>query len=157
MKKRMNILHEDLFRHIANMIDQGNRAVMAIAKTRKEPGFFYTIGNQEKRLPELLIIGNFNSQQMCTLLNTLSNAMLEAKEPAKDGSQISIGGEYPLLIYSASEDAKTKYTIQAGQFYGNEDYDVMQVVLPDTKGVYPPDPKCHKDFQVPVLRQPSSE
>jgi hypothetical protein len=153
MKKRIEISHADLFRSMANMIATSKRVTMAIAKSRKEPSFFYTIGNQEKQLPELLIIGNFKPQDMCSILNTLSDAMAEAKEPAKDGSTIDLGGEYPLLIYLASKDAKEKYTVQAGQFYANEDYEVMQVVIPDKKGCYPPDPKCHKDYQVPVLRE----
>ncbi len=155
MKKRIQMRHEDLFSHMASTIAGNKRVTLAIAGTKKEPGFFYTIGNQEKQLPELLVIGNFQASDMCTLLNNLSDAMLKAGEAPKDGSEISLGGKYPLLIYLASKDAKEKYTIQAGQFYGNEDYQVMQVVLPDQKGVYPPGPRCHKDYQVPVLRESS--
>ncbi len=152
--KKIQVSHDDLFSSMANMIAQAKRVCLAISGTSKEPSFFYTIGNQEKQLPELLVIGNFKADAMCTMLNTLSDAMLEARCLPLEGSQISLGGDYPVLIYSASKEAKEKYTIQAGQFYGNEDYDVMQVVLPDKKGVYPPDPRCHKDYQVPVLREP---
>jgi len=151
MKKRIEISHSDLFRSMANMIATSKRVTMAIAKSKKEPAFFYTIGNQEKQLPELLIIGNFNPNQMCVALNQLSDKMLQQGN-FTDGEAVSLGGEYPLLIYRAAKEAKEKYTIQAGQFYANEDYAVMQAVLPDKKGVYPPDPRCHKDFQVPVLR-----
>ena len=151
MKKRVAISHSDLFRSIGNTIAKDKRVIMAIAKSRKEPAFFYTIGNQEKQLPELLIIGNFKSSDICGILNVLSDYMLE-DGAYKSGDPINLGGEYPLLIYSANETAKKDYTVQAGQFYANEDYDVMQVILPDKKGIYPPDPKCHKDFQVPVLR-----
>jgi hypothetical protein len=152
MKKRVTTTHEDLLNHMANMIAKSKRVTLAINGTRKEPSFFYTIGNQEKQLPELLVIGNFKADAMSWLLNELSNKML-AGETMLDGELIGVGGEYPILIYKASNEAKEKYTFQAGQFYGNEDYDVMQVVLPDTKGCYPPDPKCHKDFQVPVLKE----
>jgi hypothetical protein len=152
MKKRIEISHADLFRSMANMIATSKRVTMAIAKSKKEPAFFYTIGNQEKQLPELLLIGNFKPDATCELLNVLSDMMIRA-EVFKDGETVELGGEYPLLIYRASKDAKEKYTVQAGQFYANEDYQVMQVVIPDKKGCYPPDPKCHKDYQVPVLRE----
>jgi hypothetical protein len=150
MKKRIEISHSDLFRSMANMIAASKRVTVAIAKSKKEPAFFYTIGNQEKQLPELLIIGNFKPQDMCSILNALSDLMIEF---GMFSGSVDLGGEYPLLIYRASKDAKEKYTIKAGQFYANEDYEVMQVVMPDKKGCYPPDPKCHKDYQVPVLRE----
>ena len=160
MKKRLQITHEDFFRSMANMIAASKRVTMAIAKTKKKPAFFYTIGNQEKQLPELLIIGNFNTQDICNTLNILSDKMLQRlatfgplNSHFKEEELVSLGGEYPLLIYSASKDAKEKYTFQAGQFYANEDYNVMQVVIPDRKGCYPPDPRCHKDYQVPVLKE----
>ena len=152
MKKRVEISHSDLFRSMANVIAASKRVTMAIAKSRKEPAFFYTIGNQEKQLPELLVIGNFKSIDMCTILTTLSDNMIK-DGVYKSGDAIDLGGEYPLLIYSTTQEAKQHYTFQAGQFYANEDYKVMQVVIPDKKGCYPPDSKCHKDYQVPVLKE----
>jgi hypothetical protein len=153
MKKRMTVTHEAMFQHMANIIATQKRVTLAITGTKKEPGFCYTIGNQEKQLPELLVIGNFKPGHMCDLLNILSEKMIENASAYKDGELVDLGGEYPMLIHTASKEAHNKYTFQAGQFYNNEDYKVMQVVLPDKKGIYPPDPRCHKDYQVPVLRE----
>jgi hypothetical protein len=155
VKKTINVSHEELFSAMAHMIALNKRATIAVAGTKKLPPFFYTIGNQEKQLPELLIIGNFKPDDMCGILNVVSDMMIGVGAFG-DGEKVELGGEYPLLIYRASKEAKVKYTVQAGQFYNNEDYEVMQVVLPDLKGCYPPDPRCHKDFQVPVLREKKS-
>src|SRR5580765_882201 len=89
MKKTLAVTHKQLFEHMAKTIGERKRVVLAIAGSKKEPGFSYTVGNQEKQLPELLIIGNFKPDDMCLLLNKLSDAMLEAGEAAKDGSEIS--------------------------------------------------------------------
>lgn len=152
MKKRIEVSHAALFEHMAKTIASHERVVLAVARTRREPAFQYTVGNQEKGLPELLLIGNYSQEAGGALLNQLSAQMKERRAAFADGEQITLGGEHPMLIHTAGPEAKSQWTIQAGQFYCSEDYQVQQVLLPDENGRYPGDPLCHKDYRVPVLK-----
>lgn len=156
MKNRLEVQHEAFFAHLGGTIAKYGFTVITVAGTKRQPAFAYTIGNQEKRLPELLLIGNFRPTDAHHILSMLTGKMLASRAGFEDGEKVSIGGKHPLLIYSATEEAKSKYTIQAGQFYANEDYDVQQVLLPDPNGHYSGDAACHKMFKVPVLKQAKS-
>ncbi len=141
----------DFYRDMAHVIAEHQRQLIAVPRSKTSPGFIYTVGNQEKALPELLLIG-VTGTMVSWLVNDLCNKMVEARKPFKDGEEVSVGGDYPVKMYNADKRAHVLYTIQAGQFYGNEDYHVQQVVLCDKKGRWPDDPLCHKDYRVPVLR-----
>lgn len=54
-------------------------------------------------------------------------------------------------MIATSDAARRNYTIQAGQFYGHEDYEVQQILFPDRSGRYLDDPRC--DYRLPVLAQ----
>jgi hypothetical protein len=65
---------------------------------------------------------------------------------------VEIGGKFPPKIIDASSFVKQFYTIQAGQFYGTEDYSVQQVVFSDKSGKYPGDPDCEEPYaSIPVF------
>src|SRR5262249_28391186 len=63
---------------IAQNIAKHKRHIVSVFPRCEEdgPGFAYTIGNQERALPELLIIG-FWGNPIAGLLNELSNKMIE--------------------------------------------------------------------------------
>jgi hypothetical protein len=149
IKSTMN----EFYQHMANVIAEKKRIILAIPNNKKEPGFFYTIGNQEKGSPELLVIGNFDPDAITILLNELSEKLLEQGKPFNNGELINLGGEQSVAVWSATDHVHTEYTIQAGQFYGNEDYEVQQVVIPDNNGRWPEDPLCHKSWRVPVHKK----
>jgi hypothetical protein len=56
--------------------------------------FAYTIGNHEKRLPELLTIGTPDAG----FLNPLSEVMIARGKPFADGEIVSIDGKFPVKI-----------------------------------------------------------
>ena len=149
--KRINATHVQLFQQIAQTIAQHKRQVVGVIGDKKTPAFAYTIGNQERNLPELLLIGNFDGGMVAAVLDKLSDKLLEQGKPFDNGELVSLGGKDNVAVWDATYDA-LRYTYQAGQFYGNEDYKVQQVVIPDRKGRYPEDPLCHKNWKVPVLK-----
>jgi hypothetical protein len=113
--------------------------------------FAYTIGNTSKDLPELLMIGYHDAGAIGSVLGKLSDAMIEREHAFADGETVNLGGKYPVKIIDANATAQDKYTIQAGRFYGHEDYDVQQVLVSDRRGRFPDDAQCDAHFQVPVL------
>lgn len=147
--KRLEVSHLELLGRIAANIANEKRQIIGVLGTGKHPPFAYTIGNQEKLLPELLILGNFAASETNTILCDLSDKMLADKKPWPLGE--NVWGDHKFMIHNGGSEAKAKYTCQAGQFYGNEDYEVLQVVLPDTNGRWPEDPLCHKAFKVPIV------
>lgn len=153
MTKRSTVPHEALFMQIAKNITENKRQVLWVGKTTKQPAFGYTIGNQEKLLPELLLIANIPGDLFHTVLNALSDFMLQRRMAFSDGERYTLGTGHPLCIIDAkAPEVKTKYTVQAGQFYKNEDYKVQQILIPDTLGNLPNNPNCMTPFKVPVFQ-----
>ena len=113
--------------------------------------FAYTIGNHLKRLPELLVIGTAHAG----FLNDLSEMMIAAGRPFLDGQLVRIGdARLPVKAIRANSSAQADYTIQAGQYFGREDYEVMQVMLPDRAGRFPGEDGCQPAYaNIPVLRR----
>ena len=142
-----------LYSHIANVIAKHKRIVMAIPGNKKNPSFFYTIGNQEKNIPELLLLGNFEPDSITAALNALSDLLVERGKPFDEGELINLGGEHSVAVWNTQPKVHHEYTVQAGQFYGNEDYEVQQVVIPDKNGRWPDNPLCHKNWRVPVYKK----
>jgi hypothetical protein len=149
--KKVMATHSELFQHIANTIAQRKRQIVGVGKDKNTPAFAYTIGNQEKGLPELLIVGNFDPKLVTLILDRMSDQMLEQGKPFDDGTVVNFGSTDSVAVWNTNA-AALRYTYQAGQFYGNEDYKVQQVVMPDRKGRYPEDPLCHKGYKVPVMK-----
>jgi hypothetical protein len=141
---------------IAETIAKHERQILYVGRSLKEPSFAYTIGNQEKDLPELLMLGNFHPEACCAVLNALSDLMIKQGRCFTDGEEtLELGGKVPIRIIDARDPiVKRSYTMQAGQFYKNEDYDVQQVIVPDENGRWPDDPQCHASCRVPVLMGP---
>lgn len=135
--------HADL-RH---KIQQHGRSVLYVSS-----GFSYTIGNFINGLPELLLLVPIPPNSANGILNDLSVAMIARGRRFDDNETVSLGGKYPVLVFLASAVVKRRYTIQAGQFLGHENYDVMQVVLPDPNGFMPGDPRCAKGYDTETFR-----
>jgi hypothetical protein len=111
------------------------------------PGFAYTIGLQKDKLPELLIVGNFDNHLLGMALNDLAKIMRERGSPLPEG-EFDMDWSVLVKIRKAGPKAKTDFTIQAGQYFDTEDYDVLQVMLPDKAGKFPGDEGCHPHFDV---------
>ena len=145
--------HTDPFYlEIQKVIAKYDRQVLAIGPEDKSPPFSYTIGNHVKGLPELLLIGPWNPKHSQAALNTLSEMMIERKHGFANGELVNIGGEHSMQIWDTTVIAKLQYTLQCTEYFGDQNYLVQQMVMPDPKGRYPGDKRLHKRYRVPVLR-----
>ena len=135
---------------IERAIANYGRRLMGVLGDAGNLSFTYTIGNQIHGLPELLVIGTHEGY----LLNVLSEQMLERGCPFTDGELVkSPNGKTSVKIVNAGARAREEYTIQAGRFFGTENYAVQQVLLPDPAGQFPGERGCQKPFStIPVLR-----
>jgi hypothetical protein len=137
---------------IQQTIEKHDRQVLAVGPEGKSPPFFYTIGNHLKNLPELLLIGPWESNMTTDLLNMLSAQMIERNTGFLNGELVNIGGEHSMQVWDTTVVAKLQYTCQCTEYFGTQAYAVQQVVMPDPKGRYPGDKRLHKRYRVPVLR-----
>jgi hypothetical protein len=111
--------------------------------------FAYTIGNQLQALPELLIIGMMKAG----FLNDLSQIMIDARGTFANGQLVRIdGARLPVKVIRANKTAYTEYTVQAGRYFGHDDYPIMQVLMPDRDGKFPDEAGCQPPYSdVPIL------
>lgn len=110
--------------------------------------FFYTIGNGELGLPELLLIGGFRPEIAMAILNELGQYMRERGKPLDEG-MLDIGWTFPFKVRKAGGSVRTLYTAQVGEYLGHERYDVTQVMICDREGRYPGDVGCELDVPRP--------
>ena len=132
-----------------------SRPVIGVFGDKDEMSFAYTIGNHVRGLPEMLIVAPMRHEDMMSLLNYAA-ATLATKGPHQvaDGELVDIGGTFPMKARPVGSFVRQKYTIQAGQYWRNERYDVIQLLLCDKEGRYPDDPDCDARYaEQPVLPQ----
>ncbi|QIG76940.1 DUF3309 domain-containing protein [Rhizobium phage RHph_Y1_11] len=132
-------------------IEKYGRFLQGVFPTRENPAgasFIYSIGNHLKNMPELLIIGPFPPQFMAGVLNVLSDFQLNRGKPFEDGEEPDIGLVPMPKLRKCSANVRDEFTIQAGQYFKHENYDVMQVLIADPDGLFPDDPQCHRNYKV---------
>jgi hypothetical protein len=107
-----------------------------------EPPFVYTIGNHERGLPELLLVG----AEAGEILNPLGYMMREQRRaPFRHGELVSLGGKFPVKIIDTTPEAK-HFAAHVGIYYGTDDYRVQQVLLCDQQGRFPGEPGCAEPY-----------
>src|SRR6266852_1690057 len=113
--------------------------------------FVYTIGNHERGLPELLLIG-FVEPNFLSILNRLGEIQRERKIGFRHAELVDLGGTFPVRIVDAGAVGRDKYAVQVSVFYGTDDYQVRQVLISDRAGRFPDDPECDAPYRSqPVL------
>jgi Domain of unknown function (DUF4262) len=146
------VMNRRFYEGTAEHIRQSGRSIIGVFPCQEDDDwpFAYTIGNHLKDLPELLVIGTSNA----AFLNDLSQMMIDAGKPFLDGQLVRINvARLPVKVVRANSAAQADFTIQAGQFFGHEDYAVMQVLMPDRTGKFPGEEDCQEPFSLfPVLR-----
>lgn len=136
---------------IARNISVHGQHLMAVHGDDQDPlDFIYTIGNDERGLPELLLLGGCDPVDG-HILNILGEMLRERARAFEHGALLDFGAKYPAKVINANARAKDEYTVQAGQYHGTERYRVQQVLLFDPAGRYPDDPTCEQPYRVPVL------
>jgi len=134
-------------REVKQNIDAFGQHLFQVFSDGAEPGFTYTIGNADRGLPELLLIGNFPSHIAAGLLNELDAKMREVGKPLPTG-MIDIGWSIPIKVRSTGLHARTRYTIQVDHYLGHDHYSVLQIMVCDEKGRYPGDAGCDPRYDV---------
>jgi hypothetical protein len=140
-------------------VERDGRTIIGVFPCEGDDGFpfAYTIGNainltnpNRYQLPELLVIGTANAG----FLNVLSQMMIDADAPFEDGAIVLMpGARLPVKVIAANGAARTEYAIQAGEYFGRDDYPIMQVLMPDRSGRFPDEAGCAAPFSaLPVLR-----
>ena len=116
-----------------------------------EHPFLYTTGNIVKNLPELFIF--FNPQKIAGLINYLCDIQRKRNEPLYDGEIIDIGATCPLMAI-VPDDRILEYATISTSFANTLGMPVsfVQILAPDTNGVFPTNPNCKPPYNVPVLR-----
>jgi hypothetical protein len=79
--------------------------------------------------------------------------MIDADAIFEDGQIVLLPGAHlPVKIIRANDTART-YALQAGRYFGHNDYPIMQVLIPDRAGKFPDEAGCQPPFSdIPVLR-----
>lgn len=140
---------EQITERVRQNIEQYGQHVQGVGGgggIRVSPPFAYTIGNSARGLPELLFIGPFDFRLGTMILNAVAKHMWE-KGRIEPG-MLDLEWTFPFKLREAGGDVRDTFTIQAGQFYGHENYTVMQVMICDKAGRYPGDPGCDPAFDV---------
>jgi len=146
---------EEFYATIENNITNSGQHLQAVFSTKPEDGppFIYTIGNHQRGLPELLIVGNYGAS-FAAILNDLGRRMRERNRPFDNGELVSLGGSFPLKMVDVPSTVNETFCIQVGRYYGTEEFRVQQAVLCDPKGRFPGDEGCDRPYlsQVEYLR-----
>lgn len=140
---------------IRRNIDEHGQHLMRVLLTEDDPEgalpFVYTIGNYERGLPELLLIG-FAERPFLNILNQLGEIQRERKVGFYHGELVDLGGSYPVRIVDAGVVGRDEYAVQVSVFYGTDDYPVRQVLICDRAGRFPDNPECDAPYRSqPVL------
>ena len=144
------VVSDPFYDRIAKHINQHGWRLQGVFGDEENFPFFYTIGNHQIGLPELLMIG---SDRDADVLNWVCDKLRTNKRSFRDGELIYGYTKLPLKSLNAGDEAKREYTIQVGQYYETEDYSVQQIVIPDKSGRYPDDPRCDVPYcLVPLLK-----
>lgn len=137
---------QDFYEGITEAIEIYGRRVIGVPYD-KGGVFAYTIGNKTKDLPEFVIVKWGSIEIQCMVLNALSEKIAKGEE-AFDGAVIDIDFNYPVKIRKASEAAKHELTVQAGEYFGTQEYQLYQVLLPDVEGIFPGEEGFNEKFAV---------
>lgn len=132
---------------IRRNIEKSGQHVQAVFPVESEDvPFIYTIGNHEKGLPEILIIGNCNAH-FASILNDLGNMMRKRGRAFENGELVNLGGQFPLKIVDIPLSVGAEYVMIVESYYDTDDYRVQQAIMCDPQGRYPGDAGCEPIYE----------
>jgi hypothetical protein len=142
---------------IRQHIDQHGQHLMNITLTADDPpdarAFVYTIGNHERGLPELLLIGPLKSYS-AQIVNLLGDIQRKRGRPFDHNELVDYGAALPARLVDAGRLGREEYAIQVGVFYGTEEFRVLQIVFSDAEGRFPEDPDCDAEHKSQIILPP---
>lgn len=137
-----------------NIVNSGVN-VWNIFGSDKTPTFTYTTGLAERNLPEFLMVG-FAPESAHWIIMQAVNIVKERGRRFEHGEVYLVDDDpvKALVFLDARDSVKDDYTLQTGQYYQTEDYEVQQIMLPDKEGRFPNDPACEYYLQPILSREP---
>ncbi|MFK5951003.1 MAG: DUF4262 domain-containing protein [Methylococcales bacterium] len=100
------------------------------------PGFTYSIGFATLSHPEIVITGIDHASSQ-SLLRAIYKRIKDEDLTLQDGDELNDIASMPVRFVKVSGRGKTNNIVQAYNYYKNWDFDVLQMIWPDTKGVFP--------------------
>jgi len=138
-------MRDDIRATIAANISRYGQHLASVHADEDSPSdfepFIYTIGNHELGMPELLFVGA-NGDLQGNILNILGQLQRGRGYALTVGEIADFTARFPALILDAGPRGRDEFAIQVGVYYGIENFEVYQVLLPDQNGKYPGDPEC---------------
>lgn len=124
---------------IAEHISESGQFMFGVFSTEVSPAFTYTIGLTEVGLSELVITGFSPDNTVAGILNRVGEILRERGTDFTHGEIVPLfpNSEKGVKLLQVSEEKRLEYAVQVGQYYHNDDFKLMQVVLPDEDGVWP--------------------
>lgn len=129
--------------------------VWGIFGSEESPTFAYTTGLAEKDLPEFLMVG-FAPESSHAIIMMAYEEMKKRGRRFEDREVFLVDDDpqKALVFLDARDSVKDDFTIQTGQYYQTEDYQVQQIMVPDREGRFPNDPACEYYLQPILAREP---
>ncbi len=115
--------------------------------------FVYSIGNHERGLPELLLIGE-DEDMIARALNALGEVQRERGTPFRHGELVDFTAKFPALIIDAGARGREEFAVQVSVYYRTEDFEVRQVIVCDPAGRFPDHPDCAEPWRSQQLLRP---
>lgn len=143
--------YKEVFEMIEKNIEFCGQHLQAVSSEGNELAFVYTVGNYKHNLPELLLIGNFNPYEAGTILNIFGERMRREGKALDEYVQMEEGSRFVIWCRRAGPQAKKDYTLFVDNLKGDDDYEVIQVVLCDKDGRFPYDEGVDYLFKVPLV------
>ena len=103
------------------------------------PSFCYSTGVYKTfGMPEIFISAlpqNLSHELIANYVSKFKdNGSIPLNEKLED-----LTDRFPVYLIEASKDMLTDYVLSSLRFYGDEDFEYVQLVYPDTKGYFPND------------------
>ena len=134
-------------------IDIYGLQVQHVLEDESGPGFSYSVGLFETyRHPEIIMLG-LKQQLAHTLINDMANDIKEGKVFAPFTFAQDILDDFDCYIIEVDKVNYDSYVGQAQNYYGNDNFPLIQCIYPTVKGIYPWEdewPEEIKDLQ-PIL------
>lgn len=143
----------DFFKKLDHDIATYGLQVLHVFGDETGPGFSYSIGLYKTyEHPEIIMIG-LSQDLMHSLINSMASEIKKGKVYTAFQFDDDILENFDCYITEVSKDNYYPYVVQASNYYGNDDFPLVQCIYPTTKGIYPWDerwPNEIKDLQ-PIL------
>ena len=141
----------ELRKQIDQHIRKGRRSIIGVLATEDDPfpqSYIYTVGNAREGFPEIICLqadlgGHGNILNLASDLQRNRGRAFDHREVVL----LAQGARFPVKFLNVTNDlVKDQYTGRAGWYLRTEDYEIRQLVMPDTQGRFPGDPECAEPY-----------